>query len=420
MTVDLSIVIVNWNTRELLAGCLESVIRSQHSEHLISDLQPLSPETFVVDNASTNGSAAMVQERFPWVRLIENRENVGFARANNQGIGRATGRYVLLLNSDTVVHPGALATLVQFMDAHPRAGACGARLFNPDGSLQPACHPMLTPGRELWRLLFLDHVWPRATYPMGKWDATASRRVEVIKGACLLLRRAALDQIGLLDDRYFMYTEEVDLCFRLAQAGWELWYVPAAVVTHFGGASSRQVAEQMFVQLYRSKTQFFRKFGGESRAVQFKRFLAIAYWPRLVVASLISLVSGFLGRAKAGVSSPAGRVASDVNRCGFATCCFLPPGGCTSTRRLPVGTADLANRMASAGHEVHLVTTSHFPRDRYGADLAIHTPVATIDRGFSLHGLRLWELSDCHSNHPWACSPTWFTSPGPTCGTPCS
>jgi GT2 family glycosyltransferase len=228
----------------------------------------------------------MVRERFPWVKLIENAENAGFARANNQGIGAAAGRYVLLLNPDTVVHPGALAALVAFMDAHPAAGACGARLLNADGSLQPACHPMLTPGREFWRLLFLDRLWPRATYPMARWDTITPRRVEVIKGACLLLRHTSLDQVGPLDEDYFMYTEEVDLCYRLAQAGWELWYVPAAVVTHFGEASSRQVKEAMYLQLYRSKIQFYRKFGGEQQAQRFKRLVWLAYGSRIAATLL--------------------------------------------------------------------------------------------------------------------------------------
>ncbi|MCX6032000.1 MAG: glycosyltransferase family 2 protein [Chloroflexi bacterium] len=275
----LSIVIVNWNTRDLLAGCLASVVGSQAASGL-------TPEVFVVDNASTDDSAAMVRNRFPWVRLIENRENVGFARANNQGIALATGRYVLLLNPDTEVWPGALAALVAFMAAHPRAGACGARLLNADGSLQPACHPILTPGREFWRLLFLEKLWPRATYPMHRWDTVTPHRVEVIKGACLLLRRETLDQVGLLDESYFMYTEEVDLCYRLAQAGWELWYVPAAVVTHYGEASSRQMREAMYLQLYCSKVQFYRKFGGEARAARFKRLVRLAYWPRLAAAAL--------------------------------------------------------------------------------------------------------------------------------------
>jgi N-acetylglucosaminyl-diphospho-decaprenol L-rhamnosyltransferase len=292
-TVDLSIVIVNWNTRDLLAGCVQSVVSSQSS---VTDNCQLTTETFVVDNASTDGSAAIVRERFPWVRLVENTENTGFARANNQGLAQAQGRYVLLLNPDTEVHPGALEALVAFMDAQPRAGACGARLLNADGSLQPACHPMLTPGREFWRLLFLERLRPRATYPMSRWDTITPHRVEVIKGACLLVRRAALDQVGVLDDSYFMYTEEVDLCYRLAAAGRELWYVPAAVVTHYGEASSRQVREKMYVQLYRSKIQFYRKFGGERRARLAKTLLALAYAPRWLAAAAGSLFSPALAR----------------------------------------------------------------------------------------------------------------------------
>ncbi|MCA9869193.1 MAG: glycosyltransferase family 2 protein [Anaerolineae bacterium] len=293
-TCDLSIVIVNWNTRQLLMQCLESVNGDRLS--VIGNPPPNTEyrlpftETLVVDNASSDGSAATVRERFPGVHLIENGRNTGFALANNQGICHSRGRYVMLLNSDTVVHPGALQTMIDFMDAHPEVGACGPRLLNGDGSLQPSVHPMLTPGREFWRLSFLEQLSPRATYPVDRWDTVTPRPVEVIKGACLVLRRAALDQIGLLDDRYFMYTEEVDLCYRLAQDGWQLWYVPLAVVTHFGEASSRQVREEMYIQLYRSKLQFFRKFGGEGHARQAQVLLALAYSPRAAIASLRALI----------------------------------------------------------------------------------------------------------------------------------
>ena len=283
--VLLSIIIVNWNTRDLLAACLESV--HQDAETLAG----WTVETFVVDNASSDGSPQMVRERFPWVRLIENEENLGFAAANNQALRQARGRYALLLNSDTEVQPGALAALVEFMAAHPRAGAVGARLLNADGSLQPSCHPMLTPGREFWRLIFLDRLWPRATYPLGRWDLATPRQVEVIKGACLLLRREALAQVGLLDEAYFMYTEEVDLCYRLAEAGWELWWLPSARVIHREAQSTRQAAAKMYVQLYRSKVHFYRKFGGERRAGRFKRLLRLAYGPRLAVAAVGGLVS---------------------------------------------------------------------------------------------------------------------------------
>jgi N-acetylglucosaminyl-diphospho-decaprenol L-rhamnosyltransferase len=284
----LSVIIVNWNTRELLARCLESVecsgLRARPTESSTVNLQASSLQTIVVDNSSTDNSTAMVKERYPQVHVIENQENVGFARASNQGIAHATGRYVLLLNPDTKAHPAALETLVAFMETHPRAGACGARLLNVDGSLQPACHPMLTPGREFWRLLFLERLWSRATYPMHRWDSRTPRRVEVIKGACLMLRRSALDEVGLLDETYFMYTEEVDLCYRLAQAGWELWYVPAAQIVHSGEGSSRQAADAMYLELYRSKVRFYRKFGGERRARCFRRLVRLAYRPRWLIA----------------------------------------------------------------------------------------------------------------------------------------
>ncbi len=275
--MDLSIIIVNWNTRELLAGCLSS---------LYNAARELESEVWVVDNASGDGSASMVRQQFPQAYLIENRGNAGFARANNQAIHQSLGHYVLLLNSDTEVLSGALEAMVQFMDGHPRCGGCGPQLVNADGTLQVSCHPMLTPGREFWRLMFFDRLWRRATYAQGRWDRALPRRVEVIKGACFLLRRTALEQVGSLDEQYFIYSEEMDLCYRLAQAGWQLWWVPTAQVRHYGEASSRQTAETMYVQLYRSKVQFHRKFGGAPRATQFKRMLCIAYIPRLVVTAL--------------------------------------------------------------------------------------------------------------------------------------
>ena len=284
--MDLSIAIVNWNTRVMLAGCLASI--AAHPPDV-----PY--EVWVVDNASADGSAAMVRERFPEVRLIENAANVGFAAANNQAIRRSAGTYVLLLNPDTEVRPGALQGLVAFLEARPRAGAAGARLLNPDGSLQPSCHPMLTPGREFWRLMFLERIWPRATYAQHRWDAATPRRVEVIKGACLALRAEALEQVGLPDEGYFMYTEEVDLCHRLGQAGWGLWYDPESTVVHHGAQSTAQVHAEMYLQLYRSKMQFFRKYGGAGRVARYRRVLRAAYWPRAILATAAARFSPSLG-----------------------------------------------------------------------------------------------------------------------------
>jgi GT2 family glycosyltransferase len=288
--MDLSIIIVNWNTRQFLAQCLQSLQQTASAADPIGRSLTFGPyltEVFVVDNASQDDSVHSIRDQYRWVRLIENDQNVGFAPANNQALRVYAGRYALLLNSDTEVKPEAMQRLVDFMDQHPQAGAVGAHLLNGDGTLQPSCQPMLTPWREFWRLTFLDWVVRRSTYDMERWTDASPRQVEVIKGACLLVRRAALDRIGLLDEQYFMYTEEVDLCYRLLSDGWTLHWLPTAHVIHYGEASSQQMAEKMYVQLYRSKAQFYRKFGGEARARSFKRLVRAAYWPRLIAASIV-------------------------------------------------------------------------------------------------------------------------------------
>ena len=277
---DLSIIIVSWNTRDLLAQCLESALNDiRASSHL-------NIETLVIDNASGDDSVHMVQERFPWVRLIPNRENIGFAAANNQAIRQSHGRYVLLLNPDTEVKPGALAGLVDFMEAHPEAGAVGARTLNPDGTLQTSCYPAPTLSRELWRLLHLDMLWPYGTYRMAAWDINKPREVDSLLGACLLLRAAALDQIGVLDEDYFIYSEEVDLCYRLQKANWRLYWAPQAQIIHYGGQSTQQAAAEMFLQLYRGKLLYFYKHHGWLAAQLYKLILLISALVRLLLSPL--------------------------------------------------------------------------------------------------------------------------------------
>jgi hypothetical protein len=278
--MDVSIIIVSWNTRALLATCLKSVIR---------EAAQLRTEVILVDNASTDGSPAMVREQFPGVRLVENQANRGFASANNQGIRLASGRCVLLLNPDTEMKPGSLASLVGYMDANPRAGAAGSRLLNPDGSLQASSYPFPSLGRELWRLLHLDRLRPLGVYEMHAWDMTRPRPVEVIQGASLMLRKAALEQVGLLDEDYFIYTEEVDLCYRLQKAGWELAYVPQSQVVHYGGQSTQQVAGEMFLHLYKSKLIFIRKHYGWGAAQLYKLVLLLASLVRLALSPLAYL-----------------------------------------------------------------------------------------------------------------------------------
>jgi GT2 family glycosyltransferase len=281
--MELSVLIVNWNTRDLLAQCLTSIVSDP------TWLAGYSAEVWVVDNASSDGSPEMVREQFPWVKLIENGENVGFARANNQAIRRSSGAYLLLLNSDTAVKPHAVQRLLSFMAEHPEVGAAGARLFYADGTMQTSCYPAPSLSRELWRLFHLDALWPYSAYRVGSWDFVKTHPVDVLLGACLMLRREVVDQVGLLDETYFMYSEEVDLCHRIRQAGWLIRWVPEAEVIHFSGQSTKQAAVDMFLQLYHGKLRYFRKHHGRTAGWLYRFILCAAAVTRLLITPLIFL-----------------------------------------------------------------------------------------------------------------------------------
>jgi N-acetylglucosaminyl-diphospho-decaprenol L-rhamnosyltransferase len=274
----LSIIIVSWNTRKLLENCLDSVLANPPTAPL---------EIWVVDNASTDDSPRMVREKFPQVHLLENRENVGFACANNQAIQRCSGEYILLLNPDTLVASGALQALVDFLDRHLEAGAAGGKILNPDGSRQFSSHPRPTLSREFWRLLHLDVFWPYAIYPLTKWETNQPQEVDVLAGSCLLVRKEVLDQVGYLDEDYFIYTEEVDLCYRIQRAGWHIYWVPKAEVVHFGGQSTKQVPSEMFLNLNHSNIKYFRKHYGWLASQIYKLILSIAALSRLILAPFV-------------------------------------------------------------------------------------------------------------------------------------
>ncbi len=278
--MKLSIIIVSWNTRALLAACLTSVY----------DCPPACDfEVWVVDNASSDGSAEMVERDFSQVQLIRNEKNLGFAGANNMAMQVSDGRYLLLLNPDTVVKPEALSALVQFMEENPQAGGAGSLLLNPDETLQFSCHPLPTLGRELWRLFHLDKLYPYGVYHMADWDTAVPHQAAIIQGASFILCREALVEVGLLDDSYFMYSEEVDLCYRLKEAGWPLYWVPQSRVIHYGGQSTKLVASDMFIELYRGKLHYFRKNYGPATAFGYKIILATATLPRLTLFGLAFL-----------------------------------------------------------------------------------------------------------------------------------
>ncbi len=275
--IDLSIVIVNWNAMAVLEACLESIKSATHG---------LTTETIVVDNASSDGSVQLIRDRYPWVSLVASSTNLGFARANNLGIHRCSGRNILLLNPDTICHPESLSKLVAFLDANPDVGAAGPLVLNPDGTLQPSCTRTPTLSRELWRLFHLDRLKAYGVYDMRDWSRSMRREVDALLGACLMVRRTVLESTGGLDEDYFMYTEEVDLCYRIRRAGWGVYWVPSAAIVHLGGQSTRQAAPEMFLWLYRSKLLFFRKHYGRLSAALYKVVLAASSLARLLLGPL--------------------------------------------------------------------------------------------------------------------------------------
>jgi N-acetylglucosaminyl-diphospho-decaprenol L-rhamnosyltransferase len=271
--MDLGIVIVSFNVRELLAACLNSVVASLA-------LSQLDARIIVLDNASADGSAAMVREQFPGVQLIASQRNLGFAAANNVGMcdlipnseSRISKfqvpRHVLLLNPDTEVWGEALAVLVHFLDEHPDVGAVGARLLYPDGRLQHGAFHF--PGVvQTFFDFFPTHRWLTDSWLNGRYSQAAYANgpfpIDHPLGACLMVRAEAIRQIGLMDEQFFMYCEEIDWCLRLKRAGWQIYCVPQAEVVHHVARSTRQFREAMFVALWRSRLRLYAKHSSPAR-----------------------------------------------------------------------------------------------------------------------------------------------------------
>lgn len=243
--MKLSIVIVSYNVRGYLENCLQSVSRA---------LEGIEGEVFVVDNHSDDDSVETVRTQYPWVRLIENQENMGFSRANNIAIREARGEYVLLLNPDTIVEEATLREVLRFMDEHLKAGGAGVMMHNADGSLAPESRRALpTPWVSCLKMLGFTKRYYMSHLP---WDQPG--RIEVISGAFCFLRKKALDEVGLLDEDFFMYGEDIDLSYRLLKGGWENWYLPYPII-HFKGKST-QKSDYRYVHIfYKAMLIFFRK-----------------------------------------------------------------------------------------------------------------------------------------------------------------
>jgi GT2 family glycosyltransferase len=253
--MTLSIVIVNYNTEKLLKSCLESVYAGSNGTPL---------DIWVVDNHSRDNSVATVKSLFPRVKVIENPTNVGFSRANNVVISQSRSDFILLLNPDTVILDDAIERVVKFMREHPDVGIAGCQVLNRDGTLQLACRRSIpTPKVAFYRLTGLSKLFPKsrtmARYNMTYESSDRTHEVDAVSGAFLMIRREVVDQIGPLDERFFMYGEELDWCLRAKRAGWSVMYYPEAQIVHYKGESTKYNSRKAAIEFYRAMYLFHRK-----------------------------------------------------------------------------------------------------------------------------------------------------------------
>ncbi len=281
--VKLSIVIVTWNVREQLHDCLRSIERNAPKAEY---------EVVVIDNNSNDSSDRMVREGFPNVTLIVNDQNRGFAAANNQGIHRSTGEYVLLLNPDTIVHPGALDALINFMDRNTDVGACGPKLLYSDGRDQPSVRYFPTLRSAFYSYTVFRFVglfrWHYKKWMMKDFDHSRQTDVDQVMGAALMSRRSALEKVGFMDEAFFMYYEEVDLCYRLRNAGWRIVFTPDAEITHLGGSSIKQIPAEKRMMTLQSLLILLRKHRGKPKMLIFTTI----FKPSVVLQDVGNLLIG--------------------------------------------------------------------------------------------------------------------------------
>jgi GT2 family glycosyltransferase len=275
--VDLSIVIVAWNVRDLVLDCLESIREAKLG---------FTYEVIVVDNGSADGTVQAVAGKYPDTRVLALPRNIGFGAGNNRGLEIMRGRHAVLLNSDTLVLPGGLEACVAFLDAHPEVGVVGPQLLNPDHSKQNCIHNSPTLVSELVGQSLLRRLFPRR-YPSKLVDYTEPLEVEAVLGACLFVRREVIDQVGLIDEDYFFFLEETDWCHRIRAAGWKVYHLPGAFVVHlYGESTKKKVPLRTRIEYYRSRDTFFRKNRGPAA------YLAL----RAIVVARILLGCVFGGR----------------------------------------------------------------------------------------------------------------------------
>ena len=256
MPPDVSFSITNYNTKDLLGSCIDSVIKGVKGH---------SYEIIVVDDSSSDGSAAMIREKYPQIKVIENEINKGYVRSNNIGIKSSRGRYIMSLNSDTVVLAGSIDKIIQFMDKNPDAGAAGPKLLNSDGSIQlQARRGFPTPLNSFFYFSGLSRLFPKnrlmGGYLLTYLDDQAIAEVDSLCGAAMIVKRDIIDKVGLMDESYFMYGDDIDWCYRIKKAGWKVYYFPEAEIIHYGGrGGSRRQSYRNIFEFHRAMAVFYRK-----------------------------------------------------------------------------------------------------------------------------------------------------------------
>lgn len=297
-TLDVSVIIVSWNTRELLLTCVESILNGTHAATY---------EVIVVDNASSDGSVDAVRERFPGVRTIVNEDNLGFSRANNLAILASTSRYVCLVNSDVEIHDGCLDALCSLMDSDVSIGVAGPRVLWPDGTMQSTCRKLPSLWNNFCPAVGLSRAFPRVGWLSGEhmlYFAHDRRlEVDVLVGCLLMVRRAALATVGLLDERFFIYSEDVDWCQRFGAAGWKVMFSPEGRATHRGRSSSSRDPHRFSQEELRAVIQYWEKHRGSMSVNVLVGILLLRHGIRLAGVTLVGIVRPALRHELAGAGS---------------------------------------------------------------------------------------------------------------------
>jgi len=281
--MDLSIIIVNYNTKIYLKDCLESLYKTTRGITL---------EVIVVDNGSLDGSPEMIEKDFPDVKLIKNEKNLGFTKANNQGISMATGEFILLLNSDTVLNEGSITPALKYMRENPDIGIIGCKHLNEDGTIQPSCFHFPNIMTLLWDLTLLSKLFPKSRifgrYAMTYWDYNSTMEVDRVMGSYLMVSRKVVDKIGLLDEDFFIYEEETDWCYRAKKAGLKVVFFHESTIIHLGGKAT---ADTFFrVEGIRSMHKFYKKHYGRFQNLALNIIMPVNFIIRFLVWNFLNLL----------------------------------------------------------------------------------------------------------------------------------